>query len=95
MKEAPNPFGDGRTGDRIVDILVKKYKAGLLKVMASDTRSGYISRSLLRIEGDTAGKTVKDSGYEIFKIIDGEAERFPYPDFLLKQGQFIEVVKRG
>jgi hypothetical protein len=49
----------------------------------------------LRVDAGTAGKPVKDSGYEILKIIDGEAERFPYPDFLLKQGQFIEVFKHG
>jgi hypothetical protein len=95
MRSSKNPFGDGETGERIVEILTEKYSDGELKVESSDTREGYYYRSVLHVDEKLAGMNVKDSGYEIFKIIEGESERFPFPESVLKKGQLIEVLRKG
>jgi UDP-N-acetylglucosamine 2-epimerase (non-hydrolysing) len=95
MKSAKNPFGDGKAGERIVKILTEKYSGGELNVESSDTRDGYFYISILQVDKSLAGKKVKDSGYEIFKIIEEGVERFPYPESVLIKGQLIEVLKKG
>jgi UDP-N-acetylglucosamine 2-epimerase (non-hydrolysing) len=95
MKSAKNPFGDGKAGERIVKILTEKYSGGELNVESSDTRDGYFYISILQVDKKLAGKKVKDSGYEIFKIIEEGVERFPYPESVLIKGQLIEVLKKG
>ncbi|HDZ36293.1 MAG TPA: UDP-N-acetylglucosamine 2-epimerase (non-hydrolyzing), partial [Thermococcus sp.] len=35
MAEAPNPFGDGKAGERIAEILLELYEKGELKVRSS------------------------------------------------------------
>jgi UDP-N-acetylglucosamine 2-epimerase (non-hydrolysing) len=91
MKNAPNPYGDGKAGNRIVDILVEKFENGKLQIESSDTREGQYFRKIISINEALEGKTVKESGLEIIRIIDGESQRFPFPDFILKKRMQIEV----
>ncbi|MFQ5800442.1 MAG: non-hydrolyzing UDP-N-acetylglucosamine 2-epimerase [Candidatus Hydrothermarchaeales archaeon] len=95
MKDAVNPFGDGTAGERIVNILLERYTNGELVVESSDTRDGFYSRVLLPVDGKMAGMKLKDAGYDIVKIIDDERERFPFPDSVLKKGQYVEVLRKG
>jgi UDP-N-acetylglucosamine 2-epimerase (non-hydrolysing) len=95
MQNAVNPFGNGKTGEKIARILVEKFNRGELAVEGSDTRDGYYSRKVLKVDGKIAGKTVSESGFKIIKVIADGTVRFPYKDLVLSSGQFIEVVKKS
>ncbi len=94
MKKAANPYGDGNTGRRIVNILVDSQKSGKLSVPASDTREGFYGRRFLVIDAKMSGKRVKDLNKKVIRIIEGERIRFPSPDYVLRRGQMIEVQEK-
>lgn len=94
MKSAPNPYGDGRAGRQIVDILIEKHEKGELLVESSDTKGDRYFRKIIAIDGSLEGKKIRDLGFEIRRIIDGESERFPSPDFILKKGMHIVVLEK-
>ena len=95
MKKAVNPFGDGKTGERVVDVLVDIHKAGGLVVESSDLRKGFYSRKLVSVDKKMAGVKVKNSRYTVMKIIEDGFERFPFPESVLKEGMLIEVLTKG
>jgi UDP-N-acetylglucosamine 2-epimerase (non-hydrolysing) len=95
MKNAQNPYGDGRAGKRIVDLLVKKHEKGKLQVESSDTREAQYIRKIIAIDELLEGKTVKESGLQIIRIIENERQTFPFPDIILKKGMQIEVLGKS
>lgn len=91
MKQAKNPFGDGKSGKRIVEILLEKHRNGDLAISSPDFKRGFWKRKLVAVDSSLAGKRIKDLGMEVFKlIVDGE-ERYPNGDIVLREGQFIEI----
>jgi UDP-N-acetylglucosamine 2-epimerase (non-hydrolysing) len=94
MKNAKNPFGDGSAGEKIVTTLIEKNENCELVVESSDLRGGFYSRRLIPVDSKLAGIKVEDAGYEIIKIIEEWKERFPFPEVVLKEGQFVEVLTK-
>jgi UDP-N-acetylglucosamine 2-epimerase (non-hydrolysing) len=92
MKAAPNPFGDGSTGGRIVKITEEAHSNGTLKIEAPDFTKGFPKRKLIRVEGGLCGKRISDMDLIVVKVMDGESIRFPYPDLVLEEGQVLEVI---
>lgn len=91
MRSAENPFGDGRTGERIVKILLKLYEEKKLKVESQDFTSGFWERKFMTVDSSLEGKRIADLGFTVFKVIEDEKERFPRKEMVLKKGQVLEV----
>jgi len=59
MKTKPNPFGDGRAGDRIAEICVKLCKCGLDLASPDFYETGSAEYALIRVSAELSGKTVR------------------------------------
>ncbi len=95
MKSAQNPYGDGKAGEKIVDILAEKQRSGELVIESSGTKEKQIVRKFITVEEELEGKTIGECDLEIIQIFDGKIERFPNPDLELKKGMQIEVLVKG
>lgn len=94
MKRAKNPFGDGRTGKRIVKILLEKHEKGELKISSPDFTQGFWKREFVAVDSKLSGRKIRDLDFEVLKIIENEREKYPYEDAKLKRGQVIEILRR-
>ncbi|MEE9594006.1 MAG: UDP-N-acetylglucosamine 2-epimerase (non-hydrolyzing) [Candidatus Hydrothermarchaeales archaeon] len=91
MKRAKNPFGDGKSGKRIVKILLDLHRDGKLAFSAPDFKGGFWKRRFVAVDSSIAGKRIKDLEMTVFKLmVDGE-EKYPHGDTVLKKGQLIEI----
>jgi UDP-N-acetylglucosamine 2-epimerase (non-hydrolysing) len=95
IKGAKNPFGDGKTGARIVDILVKKIERKELLIKSSDTRESWPDLRIISVDERLSGKKIGESGLEIQKIIEKGRIKFPYPNASLERGQQIVLKKKA
>ena len=93
MKNTSNPYGDGKTAERIVEILLEKSNNDELTIESSDTRKGFRSRKIVEVDESLAGTRVVDSGFKIQKIFAGGEEFFPYPKRVLEKGQTVEIIE--
>ena len=91
MKNSANPYGDGRAGEKIVDILVEKHEKDELVVEASDTRGMQFHRKIIPVDNDLAGVTVQKSGLEIIRVIKDNIAQYPLPSLVLGLGMQIEI----
>ncbi|MFQ5814879.1 MAG: non-hydrolyzing UDP-N-acetylglucosamine 2-epimerase [Candidatus Hydrothermarchaeaceae archaeon] len=91
MKRAKNPFGDGKSGRRIVEILLDRHRDGRLAITSPDFKKGFWKRKLVAVDSRLAGKRIKELGMTVFKLMEDGEERYPHGDTVLKEGQFIEI----
>ncbi len=91
MKHAKNPFGDGKSGKRIVKILLDLYSQGKLEFSTPDFKKGFWKRRLITVDSELAGKRIKDLKFTVLKLVEDGEERFPHGNTLLKKGQLIEI----
>jgi UDP-N-acetylglucosamine 2-epimerase (non-hydrolysing) len=94
MRAARNPFGDGKAGERIVNILLDKYEKGELSIPMPDFTRGVWRRRFISVDSKLEGKRIDELGLEVSRIIDGEEERFPKAELRLKKGQVIEIIEK-
>ncbi len=92
MKKAKNPFGDGKSGERIVSIILDKYEKGELVFEETKILKGW-KREIIEVNEELEGKEIKELDFKVLRIIDGKEIRFPYGNLRLKKGQFIEIFK--
>jgi len=93
MRRTKNPFGDGRTGKRIVKILLEKYKKGELKISSPDFTYGFWRREFIAVDSKLHGKKIRDLNFDVLKIIENGKEKYPYEDAKLKREQVIEILR--
>ena len=92
MKKAKNPFGDGKSGERIVSIILDKYEKGELVFEETKILKGW-RREIIKVNEELEGKEIKELDFKVLRIIDGKEIRFPYGNLRLKKGQLIEIFK--
>ncbi len=91
MKGAGNPFGDGRSGERIADILLEMESRGELEMKSPDFTEGFLERRVIRAGRTLEGKTVGSTGLNVLKVIEDGKERFPFKDLRLKSGDILVI----
>jgi len=91
MKNAANPYGDGKAGEKIVDILVEKHGLGELTVESSDTGGAQFHHKIMPVNNELVGVTVQKSGLEIIRVIQDGVARYPLPSLVLELGMQIEI----
>lgn len=89
-----NPLGDGKSGERIVDILLRLNSEKKLKIEKPEKKIGEEVRKFLRVDRTLAGKKVGDLNIDVQRIINGENAVFPEKDLLLKENMLLEVIER-
>lgn len=94
MKTAKNPFGDGKSGERIMRILLDKYEKGELSIPTPDFTRGLWKRKFISVDEGLAGKRVGELNYEVTRVINDGEEMFPMKDLRLKEGQLIEIIEK-
>ncbi len=92
MKKAKNPFGDGKSGEKIVSIILEKYEKGELVFEETKILKGW-KREIIEVNEELEGKEIKELDFKVLRIIDGKEIRFPYGNLRLKKGQLIEIFK--
>ncbi len=91
MKSARNPLGDGRAGERIVDILLRMESKRELEITSPDFTKGFWEREVIKVGGKLEGKTIGGTGLEVLKVIEDGKERFPFEDLRLKAGDMLVI----
>lgn len=89
MKNAKNPLGDGNSAERIVDILSKLHKKGMLKISSPDFTEGLPERTYVKVEANLEGRKVSELDFAVLKILENGKERFPDENLKLKKGQIL------
>ncbi|MEE8167567.1 MAG: UDP-N-acetylglucosamine 2-epimerase (non-hydrolyzing) [Candidatus Hydrothermarchaeales archaeon] len=92
MKQTRNPFGDGKAGKRIVDILVEKHDKDELRIPSPDFTKGFWKKRFVEIDSELDGKRIRELDFMVLRVIDKSEERFPHSDMKLKKGQMIELI---
>ena len=93
MKSAKNPFGEGDSGRRIVDTLIKLEEEGRLEIAPPERVLRRKRREFLQVDFSLAGKRIAELPFQVVRVIDAGRARFPYPELRLREGQMIEVVR--
>jgi UDP-N-acetylglucosamine 2-epimerase (non-hydrolysing) len=89
MKNAKNPLGDGRSAERIVDILLDLHEKGALKITSPDFTEGLPEKRYIEVDSELEGKRVDELDFAVLNIIEDGKEKFPRRDMKLKKGQLL------
>ncbi len=91
MKRAKNPFGDGKSGRWIVEILLERHREGRLAISSPDFKRGFWKRRLIAVDASLAGRRIRELKMAVFKLVENGEEKYPHGDIVLRAGQMIEI----
>jgi UDP-N-acetylglucosamine 2-epimerase (non-hydrolysing) len=94
MRRAKNPFGDGKSGERIVGIMLDKYAREELGIPTPDFTKGMWRRRFISVNKELEGKRLGELEFEVSRVINDGEERFPRKELKLKKGQIIEIIEK-
>ena len=86
MKEAPNPYGDGKASEKIVDAILESHHQGKLEIKPPEEIASTHSKKLLTVgERITVAEFEnKNPEYMINLVFDGDKPCYPHPDLPLR-----------
>ncbi|AEG17704.1 non-hydrolyzing UDP-N-acetylglucosamine 2-epimerase [Methanobacterium paludis] len=91
MMEAQNPYGDGKTSQKILDVVLKAFDEGKLDIKSPEHIMSHEGRELLEIHDNTTVSEFEDNnrGSTVSIVFDGNVDgkkeaQFPYPDLNLE-----------
>ena len=94
MKSAKNPFGEGDSGRKIVDTLIKLEEEGRLKITPPSKVLRRKRREFITVDASLAGKRISELSFRVVRVIRSGRARFPFPELRLREGDVVEVVVR-
>lgn len=89
MVGAKNPLGDGRSAERIVDILLDLHEKGALKITSPDFTEGLPEKRYIEVDSELEGRRIDELDFTVLNIIENGKEKFPQRDMKLKKGQLL------
>ncbi len=89
MVGAKNPLGDGRSAERIVDILLDLHEKGALKITSPDFTEGLPEKRYIEVDSELEGRRIDELDFTVSNIIENGKEKFPQRDMKLKKGQLL------
>lgn len=86
MCHAPNPYGDGKTSQKIVDIILKAYEEGKLEIKPPKNIGGLEGRFIKKVNEkiDVSGFENKHPHSRVVVVFKGENAQFPHASLSLK-----------
>ena len=91
MCQAPNPYGNGKTSQKIMEIILKAYKENKLEIRPPENIGGLDGRYIQKVyeEIDASGFERKHPNSRIIMVFDGENAQFPHSSLPLKNKSVI------
>ena len=91
MCNAPNPYGDGKTSKKIVEIILKAGEENKLEIKPSEYIGGLEGRFIQKVyeEIDVCGFERKHPNFRIIVAFEGEKAQFPHGSLPLKNKSVI------
>jgi len=91
MKNAINPYGDGKSSEKILKAVLKSYNAGKLDIMDPDHIKNHIGRELIGIRDDISVSQYEEMnpGSTVNMVFQNNDIKFPHPDLNLKYKSII------
>ncbi len=90
MKRARNPFGDGRSGERIVRILAELEERGALKIEPPSRVIRTRQRRLVPASG-FRGRRISELGMRVCRVVSGGLFMYPAPEHRVGDEEMLEV----
>jgi len=86
MKNAENPYGDGRSSEYILEAIVNAYNTGKFDIKSPEVMESHLSREVLTINEDLVVSKFEEMnpGYTVRMVFQNKDIRFPHPDLNLK-----------
>ena len=90
MMEAPNPYGDGKTSERIMDAVLVAYNEGKLDIKSPEHIMSHAGRELVEVNEDVTVSEFEDKnrGSTVTIVFDGDSSiktpQFPFQDMNLR-----------
>ncbi len=91
MKNANNPYGDGRSSEKILKAVLKSYNTGKLDIMGPDKIKNHIGWELIRIPDDISVSQYEETnpGSRVNMVFKDNEIKFPHPDLNLKDKSIV------
>ena len=91
MCQAPNPYGDGKTSEKIVKIILNAYKKNELEIRPPKNIGGLEGRYIQNVyeEINVSGFEKKHPNSRIIVVFEGENAQFPQGSLVLKNKSVI------
>lgn len=91
MSDAINPYGDGKSSEKILDAILDDSSSGKLQITAPDHIMSHAGRELLQINEKMSVSEFEDKnkGSTINIVFNGTEAQFPVPDLDLKDKQIL------
>ena len=91
MKNAVNPYGDGKSSEKILKAVLKSYNAGELDIMGPDHIKNHIGRELIEIRDDVSVFQYEEMnpGSTVNMVFKDNEIKFPHPDLNIKDKSII------
>ncbi len=95
MKDAVNPYGEGKSSENILKSIINAYDSGKFDINAPEEMGGHLIRKLLTVNDDLIVSKFEEMnpGYTVQMVFQGKVIRFPHPDFNLKNKMVIVQIK--
>ncbi len=93
MQDAPNPYGDGRTSEKILKSVLEYEKSGKFRISSPDNITAGLSRSLLKVVEEltvTEFETINKAS-KIQMVFQNGKIRFPFPEMNLKDKKILVI----
>ena len=86
MKNAKNPYGNGKSSENILKAVLNAYNMGKFDISAPEEMEGNIVRELLTIDEDLKVSKYEEMnpGYTVHMVFQDNKINFPHPDLNLK-----------
>jgi UDP-N-acetylglucosamine 2-epimerase (non-hydrolysing) len=96
MEEAPNPYGDGKTSEKIVRAILDTYKSGKLNIKSPEEITGVQRKKLLTIDEKVTVAEFEEQNTEFIVniVFDGSIGQFPHPGLILEGKKIIVSYNR-
>lgn len=91
MSDAINPYGDGKSSEKILDAILNASSSGKLQITAPEHIMKHVGRELLQINEEMTVSEFEDKnqGSTINIVFNGSEAQFPVPDLDLKDKQVL------
>ncbi len=97
MKQAQNPYGDGRAAENILKSIMDFDKAGKFDINAPKQIAGHVERKFLDIHDDLSVLQYEamHPGSRVMMVLHDHEIKFPYPDLNLKDKQVVMLIQES
>ena len=94
MQNALNPYGDGKTSEKILNAVINHEKAGKFKISSPDNIMGGLTRSLINVDEKLTVSEFEtnNKGSKVNMVFQNEKIYFPFPELDLNDKKILLTI---